>query len=62
MMKVMTLNVGLLNLKVLGHSVLKPADWIEERFSCLHESILALNPDIVFLQEIYTSHHKKLLI
>ena len=60
-MKVLTLNVGLLDLHVFGYSILKPAKWIEERYARLYDAILSVDPDIVFLQEIYTAQHKKLL-
>jgi endonuclease/exonuclease/phosphatase family metal-dependent hydrolase len=60
-MRFLTYNVGLLDLRLFGRSLLRPAGWIPERFDRLADSILALDPDIVTLQEIYERHHKETL-
>jgi endonuclease/exonuclease/phosphatase family metal-dependent hydrolase len=60
-LKILTYNAGLLDLKVLGRSLLRPAAFIEERFELLADSILKLDPDMVTLQEIYDRRHKQAL-
>jgi endonuclease/exonuclease/phosphatase family metal-dependent hydrolase len=60
-MKLLTYNAGLLDVRLCGRSLLKPAGFIAERFDRLPESILALDPDIVTLQEVYDRRHKETL-
>jgi len=61
-MKILTYNAGLLDLRLFGRSLLRPSGWISERFDRLPESILALDPDIVTLQEVYDNRHKDSLV
>lgn len=58
-LRFLTFNVGLLDLKVFGYSLVKPAGWIAERFAALAPSILGLDPDVVTLQEVYARGHKR---
>lgn len=60
-MRVLTYNVGLLDLRLFGHSLVKPADFIEERFASLAPALLGLDADIIALQELYESTHKRAL-
>ncbi|MCK0067930.1 endonuclease/exonuclease/phosphatase family protein [Kordiimonas laminariae] len=60
--KIVTFNVGLLDLRYFGVTVFKPADFVEERFVKLAPALKALDADIVALQEVYeTDHITKLL-
>ena len=61
-MNFLTYNAGLLDLRILGRSFIKPADWIEERFAALQPSLVRLDADIVALQEVYEPRHKNMLI
>lgn len=60
-MKFLTYNAGLLDFKILGKSVIKPADWIEQRFAALQPALQNLDADIIALQEVYEPKHKESL-
>ncbi len=60
--KFLTYNAGLFDFKILGRSLIKPADWIEERFAALQPALEQLDADIVALQEVYEPRHKNLLM
>lgn len=59
MIRVITLNAGLLRIEFLwGLKVLEPAPWVAERLARL-PAILRDHPaDILFLQEVYRAEHK----
>ena len=60
-MRFLTYNTGLLDLRLFGRSLIKPADFIEERFSRLAGALLELDADIITLQEVYQLRHKRAL-
>ncbi len=59
---ILTYNVGLLEVKFFWYDILKPAKRLKQRFQKLASWIRKVNADIVFLQEIYNSKEKILLI
>jgi endonuclease/exonuclease/phosphatase family metal-dependent hydrolase len=61
-MKLLTYNVGLLDLRLFGRSLIQPAAFIPERFAALAAALLDLDPDIAALQEIYEPAHKRQLV
>jgi endonuclease/exonuclease/phosphatase family metal-dependent hydrolase len=56
-LKLLTYNVGLLEVRILGQEVFKPSDYLSERFKYLPSAIRSVNADIVSLQELYTAKH-----
>ncbi|MBT8142522.1 MAG: endonuclease/exonuclease/phosphatase family protein [Gammaproteobacteria bacterium] len=52
-LKVISFNLGLLDIRVLGKSVFKPTEFIEERAKHIPHALLQRNADVIALQEIY---------
>lgn len=61
-LNILTFNVGLLDLKAWGWTILKPTNYVEERLACLVPAILSLNADLIGLQEVYLKAHQTFLI
>lgn len=61
-MKILTFNVGLLDVRLAGFTLLRPAARVAERFASLATQLRTLNADILLLQEIYDPPHKQGLI
>ena len=59
---VLTLNAGLLDIKILGRHILEPAPFVEERISFLPKILARVNADIIALQEVYEWKHRTFLI
>jgi len=60
--KIISFNVGLLDVSLFGFSLLKPTDYLEQRSEMIGASLLKQNADIIAIQELYkTSHAAKLL-
>jgi len=58
-MRLLTFNAGLLDLRILGRSVIRPAGYIGERFTKLAPALTVLDADVVTLQEVYATAHKR---
>lgn len=56
-LKVITYNLGLLDIRVLGRTVFKPTEFIKERAQLIPQQLLNRDADIIALQEIYEKHH-----
>jgi endonuclease/exonuclease/phosphatase family metal-dependent hydrolase len=61
-LKVLSFNAGLLDVRLAGFSVLRPAASLAERFASLPAALRALDADILLLQEIYEPGHKSGLV
>ncbi len=61
-LKLLTYNVGLLEVRILGQEVFKPSDYLSERVKYLPYAIRSVNADIVSLQELYTAKHADYLL
>ncbi len=55
----LTLNCGLLRIGALGRVLLEPAPFIAERLAALPAALRGVDADIVALQEIYKTAHKR---
>lgn len=55
----LTLNCGLLRIGALGRALLEPAPFIAERLAALPAALREVDADIVALQEIYKTAHKR---
>ncbi len=55
----LTLNCGLLRIGALGRVLLEPAPHIAPRLAALPEALRSVDADIVALQEIYRTAHKR---
>ncbi len=55
----LTLNCGLLRIGALGRVLLEPAPYIAPRLAALPAALRAVDADIIALQEIYKSAHKR---
>ncbi len=60
--KILTFNLALLDIRLFGISLVKPAKYIQERLEKIPENILSLDADILTFQEIYNKGHQELLI
>jgi len=58
----LSFNVGLLKINLLGIPLLTPAPYIEDRLKAMPGHLLALNADIIALQEIYKQKHRDYLV
>lgn len=56
--RVLTYNVGLLSVSLLGKKFFEPAPYVKERLKRLPDALLSLMPDVVALQEIYDRKQK----
>jgi len=61
MLSILTFNVGLLAINILGIN-LDPVPYIQERLQYVAIELNRLNPDIIALQEIYAKEDKEYLI
>ncbi len=57
MLKVLTFNAAMLDVRIFGHSFYRPLDHIDARLTVLAEQLQRFSADIVFLQEVF--HHDK---
>lgn len=55
--KLITYNLGLLDIRTLGSSRFKPTEFIRQRAQLLPQYLLARDADVIALQEIYEKHH-----
>ena len=55
--KLITYNIGLLDLRVVGRSMFKPTEFIEPRAQVIPKELLARDADVIALQEIYDKKH-----
>lgn len=55
--KLITFNVGLLDLRVVGKTMFKPTEYIEERARIIPSQLLSQDADVIALQEIYDKKH-----
>jgi endonuclease/exonuclease/phosphatase family metal-dependent hydrolase len=62
MVKILTLNVGLLDYKVCGGIVFSNPPYSNQRLPYIPDAILAYEPDIVCLQECYYSAHVEFIV
>lgn len=56
-LKIITYNVGLLDIRVLGKTMFKPTEFIKQRAQLIPQHLLNRNADVIALQEIYEKHH-----
>lgn len=61
-MRIVSFNVGLLDVNLLGYSIMKPADHIEDRAQALSSALKTQNADMIAIQELYVGKHAKQLI
>lgn len=52
-LKIITFNLGLLDIRILGRTMFKPTDFIQQRAKVIPQHLLARNADVIALQEIY---------
>ncbi len=55
--KLITFNVGLLDLRVVGKTMFKPTEYIEQRARIIPQQLLTHGADVIALQEIYEKKH-----
>jgi len=55
--KLITFNIGLLDLRVVGASMFKPTEYIEQRAKIIPKQLLNHDADVIALQEIYDKKH-----
>jgi len=55
--KLITFNVGLLDLRVIGQTMFKPTEFIEQRARVIPKQLLNHAADVIALQEIYEKKH-----
>ena len=53
MLKVITFNAAILDVRIFGHSFFRPVDYIEQRLNQLAIALDHSNADIIFLQEMF---------
>lgn len=53
MLRILTLNTALQNIRLLGRNVYEPVPWTHERLTALPRAVRAYNPDIICLQECF---------
>src|SRR5512133_2209836 len=61
-LKVLTYNAGLLKIGLFGRTLLEPAPHVDERFRHLAPALLALDADLIALQEVYDPRHQQSLM
>ena len=55
--KLITFNLGLLDLRVVGRTMFKPTEYIEQRAKIIPKQLLTHDADVIALQEIYDKKH-----
>lgn len=55
-LKILSFNAAILNIRIIGYSVYRPVDFIEQRLGELIRVLRKIDADIVFLQELF---HRK---
>ena len=60
--KIISFNVGLLDVNLLGYSIMKPADYIDDRANAISSALKSQDADIIAIQELYIERHAELLI
>lgn len=55
-LKILSFNAAILDIRIIGYSVYRPVDFIEQRLSELIRVLRKLDADVVFLQELF---HRK---
>jgi endonuclease/exonuclease/phosphatase family metal-dependent hydrolase len=53
MLKVITFNAAILDVRIFGHSFFRPVDYIDQRLEQLAFALEHSNADIIFLQEMF---------
>jgi endonuclease/exonuclease/phosphatase family metal-dependent hydrolase len=53
LLRILTLNTALQNIRLLGRNIYEPVPWTYERLNALPEAVRACNPDIICLQECF---------
>ena len=53
MISILTINTALQDIKILGRSVYRPVNYIDERLTELARQLLDLSPDIICVQELF---------
>jgi len=61
-LKILSLNLGLLNIQFCGLSFFKPTKYINKRLKYIPKEIIKANSDIVGFQEIYNKKHQEYVI
>lgn len=61
-LKILTFNAGLFELRVLGFTIIRPADYLNERLEAMPQEIIKTDADIVGLQEVYFKQHQDFFI
>ena len=56
MLKLISFNAAILDIRLLGYSLYRPVDDIKTRLSALTDAIKSSNADVIFLQELF---HRK---
>ena len=56
-LKIITYNIGLLDIRVFGRSMFKPTEFIKQRAQLIPQQLLNRDADVIALQEIYEKHH-----
>ena len=59
---ILTFNAGLLSINMFGYPLIVPTDYIEERLQYIPAALIAMNADVIALQEVYTKPHQDYLI
>lgn len=60
-LSILTFNAALLDVRILNRSVYCPVDSVFSRASMIARALLALQPDIIFLQEVFHYKLQKLI-
>lgn len=55
--KVISFNAGLIDVNLLGFSIVKPADHLEQRARMMASSLEAQDADVIAIQELYDRKH-----
>ena len=55
--RILSLNVGLLDIRLLGRSFYRPADFVEQRLRAIPTQLQAFDADIVAMQELFQYRH-----
>ncbi|UTW56472.1 endonuclease/exonuclease/phosphatase family protein [Kordiimonas sp. SCSIO 12610] len=61
-LKILTYNVGLLEVKLLGFELFKPSDYLEERLQYLPDALKSTDADIIALQELYSDRQAEFVL
>ena len=56
-LKIITFDAGLLDLRIVGRTMYKPTEYIDQRAKLIPQQLLTRNADIIALQEVYEKKH-----